>query len=79
MKILKINFQIAATCVISVYCSKPEENEQLHVLIDPASLSSGLISSRKDGVLGKLFLPKLIRSITLFVEVESNKVHGVQY
>lgn len=53
MKIHQINFQIAASCVISVYDSW-RKNEQLYVLTDPASSSSGLVSSCKDDVLGKL-------------------------
>lgn len=60
LKIHEINFQIAAFCVISVYSLKPEENEQLYVLIDPASSSSGLLSNHKHGVHGKLVFPNLV-------------------
>lgn len=41
MKIHEMTFQIAACCVISAYCSKLEENEQLYVLIDPESSTQG--------------------------------------
>lgn len=76
MQIHKIHFQIAASCVISVYCSSPVENEQLYVLIDRALSSSGLISSHKDGVLGKFVLLHFSGRITVFTHIREESTQS---